>query len=176
MNEARAKAILDHFLGGEPRGFDRGPEEDGAVRERFAEDLAQARRGELDAWTSHKDTLLAFVLLLDQVSRHVHRGTKEAYASDAKAQATVLVSIARGLDGQLSPEQRAYFYLPLMHAEDPAVQERAVELYRELGFSSFIEAAERHREIVERFGRFPDRNALLGRDSTPEEQRFLGQP
>jgi uncharacterized protein (DUF924 family) len=175
MNETRAKAILDFFFGDE-RGFDRGAEADGAVRERFAEDLELARAGELDAWTSHKDTLLAFVLLLDQMSRHVHRGTKEAYASDAKAQATVLVSIARGLDQQLSPEQRAYFYLPLMHAEDPAVQERAVELYRELGFPTFIEAAERHREIVDRFGRFPDRNALLGRDSTPEERTFLAQP
>jgi len=168
MNEQRATAILEHWFGSDQV-------DEASIAEKFAGDLEGARAGELDAWTSHAENCLALVLLLDQVSRRVHDGTPEALASDAKAQATVLVSIARGMDAELTPLQRAYFYLPLMHSEDRALLERSVELYRELGIESFLEAAVEHLEAVERFGRFPHRNELLGRQSTPEELAFLAE-
>jgi uncharacterized protein (DUF924 family) len=169
MNDERAGAILDHWFLGEKV-------DESSIASKFAGDLERARRGELDGWTAEPESCLALVLVLDQVSRHVHRDSDQAFASDAKAQATVLVSIARGLDAELEPIQRAYFYLPLMHSEDEAVQQRAVELYGELGFEHFYESAVRHRDIIERFGRFPHRNALLGRESTPEELAFLQEP
>ncbi len=186
MNENRAKLILEDWFARESTWFAPDPDNDRRLKETFGGDLKHAREGALDAWTAHPETCLALVILLDQLSRSIHRGSADAFASDAKAQATVLVSIARKVDQKLTPRQRAFFYMPLMHAEDRAVQDRAVELFADLvdeappedraRLESFHEYAVRHREIIQRFGRFPHRNALLGRASTPEERAFLEQP
>jgi uncharacterized protein (DUF924 family) len=129
---------------------------------------------------------LALILLLDQLPRSIHRGTPEAFAQDAAARQVADSGLAAGADRLLRPIERLFFYLPFEHSEDLADQHRSVRLFRELGesvlesqrdvFSGFLDYAVRHREVIERFGRFPHRNRILGRESTPEELAFLEEP
>jgi uncharacterized protein (DUF924 family) len=119
---------------------------------------------------------LARVIVLDQFPRNMFRGKPEAYASDAQALATAQTAIAAGFDRDLSVAERQFLYMPFQHAEDRAVQRRSVELFaalQEAGDDGALSSAQYHRDIVERFGRFPHRNAVLGRASTPEEIEFL---
>lgn len=166
--------------------FRSGRSYDALVRERFAVDLARAAAGELDAWLETPRGTLALVIVLDQFSRHTHRGTARAFAQDARAQRIVGAGVTRGVDRKLKPIERAFFYLPLEHAEDPALQDQSVTLHERLlaelppehreDYRGFLEHARKHRDIIARFGRFPHRNAILGRDSTEEEIAFLEQP
>ena len=129
---------------------------------------------------------MALILCCDQFPRNIFRGTPGAFAYDARALQLSLSGIERGWDRQLRCVERAFFYLPLEHSEDRGHQERSVELFGELlreapeaqksGFESFLDYARRHREIIAQFGRFPHRNRILGRVSTPEERAFLKQP
>jgi uncharacterized protein (DUF924 family) len=135
---------------------------------------------------------VALVVVLDQLSRNLHRGSAEAFAADARARALVYQGLAHGDDQVLRPIERLFFYMPLEHSEALEDQERCVALFRELAlavaaapdadakqvaqFESFIDFAVRHRDIIARFGRFPHRNAVLGRASTDEELEFLQQP
>nr|WP_250158841.1 DUF924 family protein [Stutzerimonas stutzeri] len=162
------------------------PEQDAEARERFGALVEQALNGELEDWAELPEGWLALVLLLDQLPRMIHRDTPRAFAGDERAQQLVRDGLAHGGDMLLSPIQRVFIYLVLEHAENLAVQDLAVAHFTALRdiaaeheqalFRDFLDYAERHREVISRFGRFPHRNAILGRDSSDAEQSFLQQP
>jgi uncharacterized protein (DUF924 family) len=113
------------------------------------------------------------VLVLDQMPRNMVRGSPRAFAQDARALAIAQQAIAGGLDAQLERQQRFFLYMPFQHSEDSAVQARSMELFAALGDAQGLDYARQHQEIIERFGRFPHRNAVLSRESTSEERRFM---
>lgn len=166
--------------------FKSGAQHDDEIRSRFGGLHERASRGALDAWAATARGRLALIVILDQFSRHIHRGMAQAFAQDPAAQELTIAGIDDGIDRELAPVQRSFFYLPLEHAEDRALQARSVECYERLAatvadrwlkdYESFLDYARRHRDVIERFGRFPHRNAALGRASTPEEIAFLEQP
>jgi uncharacterized protein (DUF924 family) len=190
----RSEVVLDFWFG--PRGADAetrarhaarwfagGAALDAEVAERFGGDVATAARHQRDAWAATPRGRLALILLLDQFSRHLYRGRAEAFASDPHALALALAGIDAGLDAELGDAERAFFYMPLHHAENLAVQDRGVEAFAGLHggcdaawratAAEFLKYAREHRDIVARFGRFPHRNDVLGRVSTPEERAYL---
>lgn len=154
---------------------DGGPELDARVRARFGALVEAARRGAFDHWATAPRGRLALILVLDQFPRHVFRGTSDAFASDATAQALAREGIAAGMDEDLTLAERQFFYMPLMHAEDREVQALSVARFTALrdAAQAALGFALDHRDVVERFGRFPHRNAMLGRASSTEEQAFL---
>lgn len=167
--------------------FSGGHQHDVAIRRQFGKLHRRASHGELEAeWGATPRGRIALIIVLDQFSRHIHRGTPAAFAQDPAAQRLALAGVEQGTDRALIPAQRAFFYLPFEHAEDLALQQRGVRLFQRLaaevapawrkGYTGFSDYAGHHRDIVERFGRFPHRNKVLGRASTPEETEFLKQP
>lgn len=168
------------------RWFARDDAFDGLIRDRYAGVLDAAARGALDHWADTPAGWLALLIVLDQFSRNIHRNDPHAWAQDAKARELALAGIGRGQDERLTPLQRVFAYLPLEHAEDPELQRQSVALFRRLleqavpdmreRFESYLDYAQRHREIIARFGRFPHRNAVLGRPSTPDELAWLALP
>ena len=145
---------------------------DAAIGERFGalyERLAQIRPEQLTTALE----CIAAVIVLDQFPRNMFRGSPRAFATDALALSIAQHAIAAGLDQQLTPQQRLFLYMPLQHSEDRAVQARSIELFTQLGLAENLDYAQRHKDIVDRFGRFPHRNAVLGRDSTTEELQFV---
>ena len=152
---------------------------DAEIRDRFGALVERALRGELDNWGEAPQSALAQVLLLDQFTRNAFRDTPRAFAGDARALATAEDAIARGLDRELEPYGRWLLYMPFEHAEDVAAQRRSLELFGALGNEmnepSGLLWAQKHADVIFRFGRFPHRNAILGRASTPEELQFLTQ-
>lgn len=180
----RAAAILEFWFGTEPCARDPGvwfaadAAFDDACRAGFLADYERAAAGALDQWRGHAQDTLALILLLDQFPRNMFRGTSRAFATDAKALSVARQAVARGFDAVLPPRRRAFVYLPFEHSEDLADQDESVRLFRQLGEadsspSGYVKYAEQHREVIRRFGRFPSRNAILGRASTEEESRFL---
>ncbi|MGC4088071.1 MAG: DUF924 family protein [Polyangiaceae bacterium] len=159
---------------GPEQWFDKEPEFDRSFRERFLLLHEAAARGELDAWQQTALGSLALCLLLDQFPRNSFRGTPRMYATDALARQVADCAVLAGHDRELEPELALFVYLPFAHSEQLVDQERSVALSRRLG-SPNLEHAEGHRDIVQRFGRFPHRNPILGRAMTPEEQSFLDQ-
>ena len=153
---------------------------DAEIRRRFAELHGQAARGELEAWRASPEPMLALVVVLDQFSRNLHRGEARAFAQDAHARECARQALARGDDLALLPVERQFLYMPFEHSEDVRDQDLAVDRMRSLeafeATRGLTEWAERHRVIIRRFGRFPHRNACLGRASNPEETEFLKQP
>lgn len=149
---------------------------DASIAARFGNTLVALRLVVPAAWTATARGTLAAVIVLDQFPRNIHRGTPGAFASDADALRLASNAIGKGLDLELTEVERQFLYLPYQHAEDLAVQERSLELYRALGNANVLDFATRHRDIIGRFGRFPHRNAILGRASTAEEAAFLQQP
>lgn len=149
---------------------------DSIIRERFGA-LYEALVGptSADVPTSARDTL-ATVIVLDQFPRNMFRASSKSFASDAQALAIAQSAIARGLDRELAVPERQFLYMPFQHSEDGAVQTRSVELFASLGDAEVSRYAEVHKSIIDRFGRFPHRNAVLGRASTPEEIAFLREP
>jgi len=139
----------------------------------FAQAWRDAAAGRLAAWEGAPDSALALVLLLDQFPRNMFRGTPQVYASDPQARAAAGRALDRGFDARVAPELRQFFYLPFAHAEAIADQDRSVALARATGDPQSLKWAEHHRGIVQRFGRFPHRNAILGRRSTKEEMEWL---
>lgn len=131
-----------------------------------------AANGALDTWVATPEGALALMILLDQFPRNAFRGTPRMFETDAQALRMADAAIAAGHDQTVTPDLRLFFYLPFEHAEDLASQERAVALIAPLGGEQ-RDYAEVHRDVIRRFGRFPHRNAILGRETTPEEQRFL---
>ena len=153
---------------------------DEAIRTRFLDLHGQAAAGRLQSWEAAADSALALIVVLDQFSRNLYRGSSRAFAADAQALALAQSAVARGFDKALAPVQRWFVYLPFEHAEDLALQRRSLELFDSLredpDSAGTVDYARRHYDIIARFGRFPHRNAVLGRVSTPEEAEFLKQP
>lgn len=147
---------------------------DGRCRGFEAEHHAAAR-GELSNWETDAEGALALVLLLDQIPRNIFRSSPHAFATDGLAQAVATRAIANRFDAATDSTLRVFFYLPYEHAEDLALQEKCVRLIEPLGDAQYTRYAIVHRDIIERFGRFPHRNAILGRKSTPEELAFLAE-
>ena len=166
--------------------FGKLPENDRDITARFSSTLEAASSGMLDHWAGTPHGRLALVIVLDQFPHHVHRDTPLAFSQDAKSLALSVDALALGEDKQLAPIERVFLYLPLEHAESVSVQDLSVALYTRLAgeaaeseralFDNFLDYARKHRDVVARFGRFPHRNAILGRPSTPEETEFLNQP
>lgn len=153
---------------------------------RFGQAASAAAAGTLDHWTGSPRGRLALILLLDQLPRVIHRGTPEAFAQDERARAVAETGLVSGADHLLRPIQRVFFYLPFEHSEAGTDQRKSVDLFTRLAaevpsswrstFDGYLDFAQRHKVIIDRFGRFPHRNSILGRESTPEEIEFLKQP
>lgn len=152
------------------------PRVDAEVAVRFGELYEALREAVPEDWLQTPGGRLAAILVLDQFPRNMFRGTPRAFATDAKALALAKDAIAAGADLALPPEQRAFLYMPFQHTEDLEDQRRSVALYESLGNANNLDFAVRHCEAIARFGRFPHRNAILGRASTPEEIAFLQEP
>ncbi len=146
---------------------------DAQIRSKFLAAYEAAATGRLDAWQSAPDGTLALLILLDQFPRNLFRDDARAYTTDPKARAIAERAIARGIDRLFVLPERRFFYLPLMHSEDLADQERCIALCREAGDDEGVKHAEIHADVIRRFGRFPHRNPALGRDTTEEERAFL---
>lgn len=146
---------------------------DQAIRLRFLPVHEAAANGELAAWEESVEGALALVLLLDQFPRNMFRGNARAFAADALARAVADRALARGFDQATELAMRPFFYLPFMHSEALIDQDRCVRLYEALGDGEQLRYAREHRDVVQRFGRFPHRNRALGRETTPAEQAFL---
>jgi uncharacterized protein (DUF924 family) len=159
--------------------FSKDPSFDQEIHTRFLSVYEQAAAGKLDFWQETAAGALALVLVLDQFPRNLFRNQPQSFATDEKALAVTQGAIAREFDQVLSPVQRWFLYLPLMHSEDLADQNQCVELFDSLKDDPDVESgtyAVRHRDVIEQFGRFPHRNRILGRTNTPEEAEFLKQP
>jgi uncharacterized protein (DUF924 family) len=146
---------------------------DAAIRERFLPTYEAAAAGRLGAWERTPEGALALLIVLDQFPRNLFRGSARIYAADPMAREAAERALARGFDHRVDPSLRTFFYLPFMHSEALADQERCVALYRAVGDADNLRYAEDHADIIRRFGRFPHRNEVLGRTTTPEEQAFL---
>jgi uncharacterized protein (DUF924 family) len=160
---------------GPDRWYRRDDAFDAEVRRRFLDLWRQAAAGELSSWQANDDGALALVIVLDQFPRNMFRGDIRTYASDALAREVAGRAIERGLDARVDPVLREFLYLPLMHSEHLADQLRCIELSRTAGLAEAAKWAEHHAGIIRRFGRFPHRNRILGRATTPEEQAFLDE-
>lgn len=181
---ARWREILEFWFGPEADAglwFGGDPAVDREVRERFADLLDEALAGKLTSWEESPESTVALVVLLDQFSLQLHRKQRQGYEGSGQALAVSERAIAKGFDRRLDCAMRGFLYMPFMHAEDPALQERSVELFSalaeesgdELSRDGFLKSAIEHRNIVRKYGRFPGRNRALGRTDTPEERTYL---
>jgi uncharacterized protein (DUF924 family) len=187
---ASPEAVLEFWFGPpddpghqlpRPAWFRKDPAFDLQVRERFGATIEAALAGRLKAWATEPLPALAQVIVLDQFTRNAFRDTARAFAGDERALAAARAMVDSGEDRGLSGVQRQFVYMPFEHAEDLAAQEQALQLFSRLGedepaLADLLRWARAHHDIVARFGRFPHRNALLGRVSTPEEEAFLKTP
>lgn len=172
---ADADALIDFWLDAGPkRWFKRDDAFDAQFRERFLALYERAARGELDEWLATPRGALALALLLDQFPRNAFRDTPRMYATDGDARRIARIALERGFDEQVPQELRNFLYLPFMHSEELADHEISVAKTAALPGDPHRYAVH-HRDIVARFGRFPHRNAILGRASTPEEERFIAE-
>ena len=160
-------------LAGPQKWFAKSRAFDQAIALRFEASHFAAARGEHDGWLVTPEGALGLLILLDQFPRNLFRDSAHAFATDGKALAVARHAIGEGFDQEIEPELRPFVYMPLMHSETLADQEACVVLFEALGAKSNLEFAIIHRDIIARFGRFPHRNAVLGRATTPAEQAFL---
>ncbi len=193
---ASSEEVLSYWFGSaapdEPPGpaemqrwFRGGEAVDSEIRQRFGADVERARKGELNDWAETPRGRLALIVLLDQFSRNLHRGSGEAFAKDAVALQLAVEGLDRGQDEELSSVEQLFFVLPLEHAEDLAMQNRALAYFE--GWLKTVpvalqgmgkgvcDFARQHREVIARFGRFPTRNQALGRTSTPDEETHVSE-
>ncbi|MFC7287590.1 DUF924 family protein [Herminiimonas glaciei] len=194
MTKATADAVLQFWFGSEQDDTKTAEQQnklwwskddavDQAISSRFKNSTLAAANGELDEWAEQPRDLLALILLTDQFPRNMYRGLPTSFAFDALALQWSLIALDHGFERHLRPIERVFLYLPLEHSEVLEHQHRSVALFEQLlqdvpaahkqTFSGFVQFAIRHRDIVARFGRFPHRNAIFGRDSTAEELAFL---
>lgn len=168
--------VLDYWLGavGEKGWYAGGEELDAEIRAMFGDLWEAARDGGLEHWVEGAAGTLAYLVICDQMARNMHRGKAEAFATDAQALAAARKALAEGWDMQAPEPERQFFYMPFEHSEDPADQAQSVALMGErLSDPEMVLHARAHQEIIRRFGRFPYRNAALGRESTAEEREFM---
>ena len=187
---ADPQAVLDFWFG-EPASdgygaarkvwFSKDVAFDRRIEESFGPAVEQALRGALDAWGVFPRSALARIVLLDQFTRNIFRGDKRSFAGDPQALEAASAAVDAGFDAALPPFMRAFFYMPFEHTEAQSLQDESVRLFARLAaeapeFDDMLAYARRHRDVIARFGRFPHRNAVLGRPSTREELAFLAQP
>jgi uncharacterized protein (DUF924 family) len=166
--------VLDFWFGVDPKKwYARDDAFDEEIRARFLPTYEAAAAGRLTDWQATPEDALALVIVLDQFSRNMFRGSPRTFAADALALATAKQAVQRGFDQKLELRKRNFFYLPFMHSENLADQERCVALAQENSDADTVKWAKLHLDIIRRFGRFPHRNAILGRTTTSEEQAFL---
>lgn len=158
---------------GPNRWFNKDAAFDAEIRRRFLATHEAAATGQLTAWEATAEGALALMILLDQFPRNMFRDTARAFATDALARAITAGALVRGFDAQVAADMRPFFYLPFEHSENMADQERCVALCKASGDADGLKWAELHADIIRRFDRFPHRNAVLGRATTPDEQAFL---
>jgi uncharacterized protein (DUF924 family) len=158
---------------GPDKWFNKDDAFDRSVRDGFLATYEAAVSGQLRHWESAPESALALVIVLDQFPRNMYRGDAQTFAADPLAREVAGRALAAGYDRRVPRDLQSFFYLPLMHSEDLADQERCVALYRTLGDENGLKYALIHEEIIRRFGRFPHRNRVLGRETTAEEQAFL---
>lgn len=172
------RPVLDFWFGTLTRAdwFAKNDDLDRALAQRFADTYALVSTAPIESLLPAANEALAAIIVLDQIPRNIFRGTPRAFRSDVKARTLTRAAIVSGYDLSLGLHERLFLYLPLEHSEDMADQEFAVDLISALGDAEYTRYAIAHRAIIARFGRFPHRNAILGRASTPEETAFLGQP
>jgi uncharacterized protein (DUF924 family) len=183
---SRAGEVLNFWFGreGDPEygqfrdeWFRKDPEFDATVTEKFADLYEEAAAGELDGWRDTAESCLALVIVLDQFPRNMFRGDGRTHAEDGRALGASKYAVEHALDRELPAFQRMFLYMPFMHSESVEDQRRSVELFERLageeGAPDVVSYAVAHKDIVERFGRFPHRNGILGRETTPEEVVFL---
>lgn len=156
--------------------FRKDPALDALITEQFGDLLATAGRSELWQWRRNAPGRLAEVIVLDQFSRNIHRDTPLAFDRDPMALVLAQEAVANGADGQLEASRRAFLYMPWMHSESLRIHDEALHLFDQPGLEQSLRHEHRHREVLLRFGRYPQRNAVLDRDSTPEELAFLAEP
>jgi uncharacterized protein (DUF924 family) len=178
MNEATIRDVLRFWFEEleEAQWFKVDPALDRTIAERFLALHEAVARATPEGATEIPSLALATVIVLDQFPRNMFRGTPRAFATDPQALAVASAAVDLGIDVLLTPQERIFLYLPFEHAEDAAAQARAVVLFEKLGEGNFLDYAKRHKTIIDRFGRFPHRNAILGRASTGEEIAFLAEP
>ncbi len=171
--------ILAFWFGDDPDAvrqdwFEGGPAFDAACR-RFRPAWEAARAGDFDDWRRAPSSLLAYVILTDQIPRNLYRKDARAFQTDDQALAAARLAIRHGWDRVMRKQERLFLYLPFEHAEDLATQEESLRLYQDLGEANYVEYAQAHLDLIRRFGRFPHRNVLLGRESTAEEIAFMAE-
>jgi uncharacterized protein (DUF924 family) len=192
-----SEAILDFWFGANPDDgampkeraklwWSKNKEVDDEIRRRFENHVVMAVSGELNDWLSTPRGRLALIILTDQFPRNIYRDAARAFSCDAQALTWCIEGLERGVDRDLRPIERVFFYFPLEHAESLEHQELSVQCFSELiaivpaeqksTFEEYLDYAIRHRQIIQRFGRFPHRNKILGRESTPEELVYLAEP
>ena len=158
---------------GPDKWFGKHPDLDAEIAARFAATWEIAATGALAQWEETPEGALALTIVLDQLPRNMFRGQARTYAGDARARAIATRALERGFDRRISHDERQFLYLPFMHSEDLPDQLRCIELSQKAGLADSAKWAEHHADIIRRFGRFPHRNRLLGRSTTPEEQAYL---
>ncbi|WP_252060814.1 DUF924 family protein [Acinetobacter sp. AHP123] len=175
MNE---QDILNFWFSPEHRSlwFAKSDDFDKKIRENFSDVHRQATQAELWSWRKTAEGRLAEIIVLDQFSRNIYRDQPESFAYDSLALALAQETISLQLDAQLNPEQRSFLYMPFMHSESKLIHEFALKLFQRLGSEINLSFEKKHKVIIDRFGRYPHRNTILGRVSTPEETEFLLEP
>ncbi|KMT64465.1 DUF924 family protein [Catenovulum maritimum] len=149
---------------------------DSLIKSQFLATLNQAKRGELYHWRTSIQGRLAEIIVLDQFSRNIYRGQPDSFSADSIALVLSQEAISLGLDQSLNPEQKSFLYMPFMHSESATIHQVAVKLFKDNNLASNYEFELKHKEIIDKFGRYPHRNNILGRESTAEELAFLQQP
>lgn len=192
-NPDRHDELMQWWFGDEPfetdseakikRWFMGGDTVDAEIKARFGDLFEAARSGSLDSWSATAHGTLGLLLLLDQFSRSLHRGTADAFACDPRARELVAQGLDQGHDQALGPIERCFFYMPLMHSESLEDHDRAIALFEALvasqpeqtrdAYAVFLSYSHQHRDTIVRFGRYPHRNHILGRTSTPQEKAYL---
>ena len=166
--------IFEYWLSIEPKKWFRKDDDvDAAIGKKFSDTLRDASQGKLDHWLEEPNSALALIIVLDQFSRNLNRNSPLAFAEDTRTAHLVRTIIGQDLDMQMRDDLRSFCYMPLMHAENPIDQASCVAQMHKTGIKENIDAAEEHADIIRRFGRFPHRNKVLGRQTTAEEQAFL---
>jgi uncharacterized protein (DUF924 family) len=158
-----------------PKWFATDPSFDAAVSARYGAVLQAAKRGELFRWRETIRGRLAEIIVLDQFSRNIYRGTAAAFECDAQALVLAQEAVRDRTRLELAPDEKAFLYMPFMHSESPVIHEEGLKLFSEAGLESHLAYEEEHHRVIQRFGRFPHRNAILGRASTAEEGLYLAR-
>ncbi len=177
MTRAKTDSVIRYWFDdlGSDGWFKGGSEVDDEIRRRFWKLHGQASRGRLDHWMDYAYGALALIILLDQFSRNLYRGDARAFINDERTLAHAKRSIDLGYDEQVQDEEKIFFYYPFEHSEFIEDQERAVELFEEYGNENYLKYAHWHKNIIDRYGRFPHRNAALARVSTRKEEKYLAE-